>query len=114
MDIVALLTYMGVNIAICILFFFLYSILRNQPINFNVYFLGKLEGHNNKDFSLLERLVPSASWIKKAWEASEENNFFPLQDLGIPPEQHALVPSFMDGGKGIHPFTYADSNLLGL
>lgn len=32
-------------------------------------------------------------------------------DPGIPPEHHALVPSFMGGGKRIHPFPYADSNL---
>lgn len=70
MDIATLLIYVGVNIAICILFFFLYSILRKKPINFNVYFPGKLEGHNNKYFGLLERLVPSVSWIKKAWKAS--------------------------------------------
>lgn len=74
MDIAALLTSAGVNIGICILFFFLYSILRKQPVNFNVYFPGKLaEGQNSKDFSLLERFVPSASWIKKAWEASEDD-----------------------------------------
>jgi cellulose synthase A len=30
----------------------------------------------------------------------------------IPPEQHALVPSFMGGGgKRIHPLPYADPNL---
>jgi hypothetical protein len=32
----------------------------------------------------------------------------------IPPEQHALVPSFMGGGgKRIHPLPYADPNLPG-
>jgi hypothetical protein len=34
----------------------------------------------------------------------------------IPPEQHALVPSFMGGGGGgkrIHPLPYADPNLPG-
>ncbi|KAI5016233.1 hypothetical protein ZWY2020_006084 [Hordeum vulgare] len=31
---------------------------------------------------------------------------------GIPPEQHALVPSFVGGGGNrIHPLPYADSNL---
>lgn len=75
MDIAALLTSAGVNIGICILFFCLYSILRKQPVNLNVYFPGKLaEEQNSKQNSFsLERLVPSASWIKKAWEASEED-----------------------------------------
>lgn len=31
-------------------------------------------------------------------------------DPGIPPEHHALVPSFMGGGRRIHPFPYSDSN----
>nr|QBC40964.1 cellulose synthase 3 [Cunninghamia lanceolata]QBC40965.1 cellulose synthase 3 [Cunninghamia lanceolata] len=32
-------------------------------------------------------------------------------DPGIPPEHHALVPSFMGGSKRIHPLPYADPNL---
>lgn len=75
MNIAALLTSAGVNIGICILFFCLYSILRKQPVNFNVYLPGKIaeEQHRKKNSFSLERLVPSASWIKEAWEASEED-----------------------------------------
>lgn len=75
MNIAALLTSAGVNIGICILFFCLYSILRKQPVNFNVYFPGKIaeEKQRKKNSFSLDRLVPSASWIKEAWEASEED-----------------------------------------
>jgi len=44
------------------------------------------------------------------------NALFPvrLQVDDIPPEQHALVPSFMGGGgKRIHPLPYADPSLPG-
>jgi len=38
-----------------------------------------------------------------------------LQVDDIPPEQHALVPSFMGGGgKRIHPLPYADPSLPGV
>jgi len=38
-----------------------------------------------------------------------------LQVDDIPPEQHALVPSFMGGGgKRIHPLPYADPSLPGM
>ena len=37
-----------------------------------------------------------------------------LQVDDIPPEQHALVPSFMGGGgKRIHPLPFSDPNLPG-
>ena len=40
---------------------------------------------------------------------------FCFQVDDIPPEQHALVPSFMGGGgKKIHPLPFSDPNLSGI
>lgn len=69
----ALLTSVGINLGLCLLFFTLYSILRKQPSNANVYaprlvVKGKLQ-RNEFNF---ERILPSASWLRKAWETSEE------------------------------------------
>ncbi|KAL1824486.1 hypothetical protein ACET3Z_011264 [Daucus carota] len=69
----ALLTSVGINLGLCLLFFTLYSILRKQPSNANVYaprlvVQGKLQ---RNDFNF-ERILPSASWLRKAWETSEE------------------------------------------
>ncbi|KAL3840515.1 hypothetical protein ACJIZ3_025106 [Penstemon smallii] len=74
MDISALLTSAGINTTTCIVLFSLYSVLRKQPSLVNVYFGQKLaqarsKHHNHFRF---DRLVPSASWIVKAWEASED------------------------------------------
>lgn len=45
------------------------------------------------------------------WLACVGRIFTPLQ---FPPEQHALVPSFMGGGgKRIHPLPYTDPNIPG-
>ncbi|ESW23255.1 hypothetical protein PHAVU_004G031700 [Phaseolus vulgaris] len=70
----ALLTSVGINLGLCLLFFTLYSILRKQPGNITVYAPrlvaeGKVKegGHFN-----LERLLPTAGWVKQAWEPSEE------------------------------------------
>ncbi|KMZ75449.1 hypothetical protein ZOSMA_114G00460 [Zostera marina] len=75
MKVSALLTSVGINIALCVVLLSLYSILRKQPGNFSVYFGRKLarerkrqkEGH----FSF-ERFVPSPSWIVKAWGYTED------------------------------------------
>lgn len=46
---------------------------------------------------------------------TQPNSFVILQVDDIPPDQHALVPSFMGGsGKRIHPFPFADQNLPGV
>ncbi|XP_057979343.1 CSC1-like protein HYP1 isoform X3 [Malania oleifera] len=70
----ALLTSVGINLGLCFLFFGLYSILRKQPGNINVYAprlvaQGKSQqkGHFN-----LERLIPSPGWVTAAWQPSEE------------------------------------------
>lgn len=75
MDIAALLTSAGINIAVCVVFFSFYSILRKQPSNVSVYFGRRLASHHSSGRSIdfwLERFVPSPSWILKAWETSED------------------------------------------
>lgn len=73
MDIAALLTSAGINIAVCVVLFSIYSVLRKQPGNVNVYFGRRLASQHSRriDFCL-ERFVPSPSWILKAWETSED------------------------------------------
>ncbi|KAK4279399.1 hypothetical protein QN277_011186 [Acacia crassicarpa] len=70
----ALLTSVGINLGLCFLFFTLYSILRKLPGNITVYAPrlvaeGKL--HQEDHFNLAQ-LLPTSSWVKKAWEASED------------------------------------------
>ncbi|CAN1341242.1 CSC1-like protein RXW8 [Linum perenne] len=74
MEFAALLTSAGINIALCVLLFTFYSILRKQPSNRIVYFgrrLASVQLRGNDPFSL-ERFVPSTSWLIKAWETSED------------------------------------------
>ncbi|KAK7383270.1 hypothetical protein VNO78_28944 [Psophocarpus tetragonolobus] len=73
MDIAALLTSAGINIAVCVVLFSFYSVLRKQPSNVNVYFGRRLASQHSRHINLcLERFVPSPSWILKAWEISED------------------------------------------
>ncbi|KAF7820510.1 CSC1-like protein HYP1 isoform X1 [Senna tora] len=60
----ALLTSVGINLGLCFLFFTLYSILRKQPGNITVY-VPRLVAEG-------KRLLPTAGWVKKAWQPSEE------------------------------------------
>ncbi|XP_039015637.1 CSC1-like protein RXW8 isoform X1 [Hibiscus syriacus] len=70
----ALLTSAGINIAICVVLLSLYSILRKQPSNDSVYFMRRLISEKIKpDPFGLERLVPSASCIVRAWQATDED-----------------------------------------
>ncbi|TKY69635.1 CSC protein [Spatholobus suberectus] len=71
----ALLTSVGINTALCVLFFTLYSILKKQPSNYEVYVPRLLAEGTSKRRSRfnLERLIPSASWVPKAWRLSEED-----------------------------------------
>lgn len=75
MDLSAFLASAGINIAICVVILILYSILSKQPENIGVYFGQKIAQLRSKrdDPFRFERLVPSASWIVKAWQASEED-----------------------------------------
>ncbi|KAK7377014.1 hypothetical protein VNO80_02434 [Phaseolus coccineus] len=73
MDIAALLTSAGINIAVCVVLFSFYSVLRKQPSNVNVYFGRRIASQHSRRIDLcLERFVPSPSWILKAWETSED------------------------------------------
>ncbi|KAE9599966.1 hypothetical protein Lal_00046283 [Lupinus albus] len=73
MNIAALLTSAGINIAVCVVLFSLYSVLRKQPGNVNVYFGQRLSSQYSRRLDqCLERFVPSPSWILKAWETSED------------------------------------------
>ncbi|CAD5312273.1 unnamed protein product [Arabidopsis thaliana] len=74
MDVSALLTSAGINIAICVVLVSLYSILRKQPANYCVYFGrllsdGRVKRHDPRWY---ERFAPSPSWLVKAWETTEE------------------------------------------
>ncbi|OIW10277.1 hypothetical protein TanjilG_28028 [Lupinus angustifolius] len=73
----ALLTSVGINTALCVLFFTCYSILRKQPSNYKVYvprLLAEGISKRKKRFNL-ERLIPSPDWVAKAWTLSEEELF---------------------------------------
>lgn len=71
----ALLTSVGINLGLCFLFFTLYSILRKQPGNINVYaprLVSEGKSQRTNRFNL-DRLLPSASWVTRAWQPSEED-----------------------------------------
>ncbi|KAH9626169.1 hypothetical protein KSS87_017693 [Heliosperma pusillum] len=69
----ALLTSVGINSGLCILFFTLYSIIRKQPGNFNVYVPRLLAGKSiERSHYFLQRLIPSPAWVTAAWKLSEE------------------------------------------
>ncbi|KAK4277372.1 hypothetical protein QN277_015382 [Acacia crassicarpa] len=73
MKLVALFTAAGINIAVCAVLLSLYSILRKQPGNVNVYFGRRLASKRSRRTNLcLERFVPSPSWILKAWHTTED------------------------------------------
>ncbi|XWS69672.1 hypothetical protein CRYUN_Cryun04dG0199000 [Craigia yunnanensis] len=71
----ALLTSVAINSGLCVLFLTLYSILRKQPSNYEVYIPRLLAEGNSKRRSRfnLERLIPSPGWVKKAWKLSEDD-----------------------------------------
>lgn len=75
MELSAFLTSVGINSAIAVLLFLLYSVLRKQPGNLNVYFgprLALASERKNYPPSLL-RYLPSPSWVVKAWETTEDD-----------------------------------------
>lgn len=70
----ALLTSVGINLSICSLFFTLYSILRKQPGNITVYaprLVSERKLEEGGQFNL-ERLFPTAGWVRRAWEPSDD------------------------------------------
>ncbi|CAM8885472.1 unnamed protein product [Rhodiola kirilowii] len=72
MNIAGLLTSAGINIGLCVVFLSLYSILRKQPGFVGVFFARWVGQHLRPSETRIERFVPSAGWIKKAWETTEE------------------------------------------
>ncbi|TKY65146.1 CSC protein HYP1 [Spatholobus suberectus] len=74
MILAALLTSVGINLGLCFIFFTLYSILRKQPGNISVYAPrlvaeGKCQEGDQFNSACL---LPTAGWVRKAWETSEE------------------------------------------
>ncbi|KAF4396375.1 hypothetical protein G4B88_019175 [Cannabis sativa] len=70
----ALLTSVGINSGLCIIFFTLYSILSKQPSNYEVYvprLMAQGKSKRRDNFNL-ERLIPSTGWLKSAYMLSEE------------------------------------------
>lgn len=70
----ALLTAVGINVGLCILFFTLYSVLKKQPENIRVYaprLIAEQKLQKRRLFDI-ERLLPSTSWVRRAWDPSEE------------------------------------------
>jgi hypothetical protein len=60
-----------------VLFFVLYSVFRKQPGNAGVYFtrhmLREKEKEVKKQPFSFEALVPSAGWVKKSWDPTEDD-----------------------------------------
>ncbi|KAH9606972.1 hypothetical protein KSS87_013747 [Heliosperma pusillum] len=70
----ALLTSLGINSGLCVLFFTLYSILRKQPGNSYVYIPRRppVEKGFERSNHFLQRLIPTPTWVRTAWKLSEE------------------------------------------
>lgn len=71
----ALVTSLAINSGLCIMFFTLYSILRKQPSNSEVYIPRVLAegGYKKTSHFNLERLIPSPDWLRRAWNLSEDD-----------------------------------------
>lgn len=70
----ALFTSLSINSCLCIIFFTLYSVLRKQPSHYAVY-IPRLVSEGKHKFVRhfrLTKYIPSPSWVKKAWELSED------------------------------------------
>lgn len=71
----ALLTSVGINLGLCVLFFAVYSVLRKQPGNVKVYFPRLVEEgdalRRPGDVLSLVCFLPSTGWVRSAWRPSE-------------------------------------------
>ncbi|KAL8142314.1 hypothetical protein V2J09_015346 [Rumex salicifolius] len=69
----ALLTSVGINSGLCIMFFTLYSILRRQPANFQVYEPRSYaeKGIQHSSYFQIKWLLPSPGWVRGAWKLTE-------------------------------------------
>ncbi|XP_015956899.1 CSC1-like protein At1g69450 isoform X1 [Arachis duranensis] len=74
MIISALLTSVGINTGLCVVFFACYSILRKQPSNYAVYIPRLLAEGTSKRIPRfnLERIIPFSNWVARAWKLSED------------------------------------------
>ncbi|KAL6520411.1 hypothetical protein OROMI_032591 [Orobanche minor] len=70
----ALLTSVGINAALCFIFFILYSVLWSRPSNANLYVPRLVaEGKfREEDEISVESLLSSFKWVKRAWQTSED------------------------------------------
>lgn len=71
----ALLTSVGINFGLCVLFLTLYSILRKQPGKYHIYVPRKLADGKAERRSCFDiaRLIPTPGWVKRAWQLSEQD-----------------------------------------
>ncbi|KAM0951425.1 putative calcium-dependent channel, 7TM region phosphate [Dioscorea sansibarensis] len=72
----ALLTSVGINLALCIFFFTLYSVLRKQPGNIEVYaprLVAEGKARRSGGEFNIEDLLPSPGWVRRAWQPSEDD-----------------------------------------
>ncbi|XP_050373012.1 CSC1-like protein At1g69450 isoform X2 [Argentina anserina] len=71
----ALVTSVAINSGLCVLFYTLYSILRKQPSNSEVYIPRALAegGYKKSSHFNLERLIPSPDWLRRAWKLTEDD-----------------------------------------
>ncbi|OEL31572.1 CSC1-like protein RXW8 [Dichanthelium oligosanthes] len=102
MKVGGLLTSAGINIGLCVLFLSLYSILRKQPQNVKVYFGRRIaEEHNRlRDAFILERFVPSPSWIVKSLRCTEDEI---LATAGLDAVVFNRILVFREGTCGLRP-----------
>ncbi|KAL2546717.1 CSC1-like protein [Forsythia ovata] len=69
----ALLTSVGINFGLCVLFFALYSILRKQPGNYNIYDPRlDAEDKSRTSYFNIGRLLPTPEWMGHAWQPTED------------------------------------------
>ncbi|CAN8239047.1 unnamed protein product [Cochlearia groenlandica] len=68
----ALLMSVGINSCLCVLLFILYSVLRKQPHNYEVFLPRRLAaGTSKRRRNKVARYIPSVRWIWKSWRPSE-------------------------------------------
>lgn len=69
----ALLTSVGINVALCFFFLILYTVLRNRPSYAELYVPRLVaEGKFQEDHvSGVRGFFSSLKWVKRAWQATE-------------------------------------------
>ncbi|AEE34926.1 CSC1-like protein [Arabidopsis thaliana] len=69
----ALLMSVGINSCLCVLLFILYSVLRKQPRNYEVFLPRRLaNGTYKRRRNKVARYIPSLKWIWKSWRPTEK------------------------------------------